>query len=193
MKLSLLNLKQAGLAIMTLGIFSLAACNNSNEDKNDVRTTTPPADTSTTVIPSTKTDTTGMTTAKKIGKVSITPVTVDKSGSMKTDDKGYYNYTETAPAFPGGHSALENYIMNNLEYPQDAIDNNIEGTVFVMFTIDENGKVGNAKTSGTAMGYGLEEEAVRVVNGMSAWTPGTTKGKKTKAWYTIPITYKLES
>ena len=84
-------------------------------------------------------------------------------------------------------------INNNIEYPQEAIDNNVEGTVFVMFTIDENGKVANAKTSGKALGYGLEEEAIRVVNGMSNWTPGTNKGKKAKAWYTIPITYRLEA
>lgn len=192
MKVSLLNLKQAGVAALTWGIITAMACNN-NKQEDNVTTTTLPADTSTTLIPSTKTDTTQMTTAKKIGKVSITPVKVDKTGALKTDDKGYYNYTETTPAFPGGQSALENYIMNNLEYPQDAIDNNVEGTVYVMFTIDENGKVGNAKSSGTTLGYGLEEEAIRVVNGMSAWTPGTTKGKKAKAWYTIPITYKLES
>lgn len=111
---------------------------------------------------------------------------------MKTDDKGYYNYTETAPAYRDGQTSLENYITNNIEYPPDAMDNDAEGTVYVMFTIDENGKVGNAKTSGTKIGYGLEEEAIKVVNGMTNWTPGMNNGKKVKGWYTLPITYKLD-
>jgi len=192
MKLNFLNLKQGSLLSLVCGLFIVASCNNNKEGNNS--TTETLTDTGSTVIPSTKTDTSTMNTAKKIGKISIREVAVDKSGTMKTDDKGYYNYTETAPSYPGGHTALENYINNNIEYPQEAIDNNVEGTVFVMFTIDENGKVANAKSGGaTALGYGLEEEAVRVVNGMSNWTPGTNKGKKAKAWYTIPITYRLEA
>lgn len=179
--------------------FVTASCNNEAKENNSTTTVT---DTGTvtdnnTVIPSTKTDTTATTTttnatAKKIGKVSIKPASVDKSTAMKTDNSGYYNYTETAPAFPGGQTALENYINNNLDYPQQAIDNSTEGTVYVMFTIDENGKVGNAKTTGQSIGDGLEEEAIKVVNRMSNWTPGSIKGKKVKAWYTLPITYKIE-
>lgn len=129
---------------------------------------------------------------KKIGRVVTAITTVDKSSTMSADKMGYYNYTETVPSFPGGQSSLESYINNNIEYPQEAIDNNAEGTVHVMFTIDENGQVGNAKTTGAVIGYGLEEEAIKVVNGMSKWTPGMIKGKKVKSWYALPITYKLE-
>ncbi len=199
MRFSKLNLALTG--ILTLGCLLLIVVSCNNDDKSGNNSTTATTETvtdtsnNTTVIPSTKTDTAANTkaTAKKIGKISIKDVTVDKTTTMKTDDKGYYNYAETAPSFPGGHTALENYIMNNIEYPQEAIDNDVEGTVYVMFTVDENGKVANAKTSGKAIGYGLEEEAIKVVNGMSNWTPGTVKGKKTKAWHTLPITYKLES
>ncbi|MBC7874149.1 MAG: energy transducer TonB [Ferruginibacter sp.] len=129
---------------------------------------------------------------KRVAKVTVTTPEIDKTAAMKTDDRGFYNYTETAPAFPGGQNSLENYITSNIVYPEDAIDNNMEGTVYVMFTIDENGKVGGAKATGKKLGYGLEEEAVRVVNGMSNWTPGMIKGKKVKGWYTLPVTYKLE-
>jgi protein TonB len=48
------------------------------------------------------------------------------------------------------------------------------------------------KQPGTKIGYGLEEEAIRVVNSMSNWTPGMIKGNKVKAWYTLPITFRLE-
>jgi protein TonB len=197
MRLSKLNLAITGILALVCLLLIAISCNNDNKSGNNstTGTTETVTDTSnnTTVIPSTKTDTSTKTTAKKIGKISIKDVAVDKTKAMKTDEKGYYNYTETAPSYPGGHTALENYITNNIEYPQEAIDNNVEGTVYVMFTVDENGKVANVKTTGTALGYGLEEAAIKVVEGMSSWTPGMVKGKKARVWHTIPITYKLES
>ena len=112
---------------------------------------------------------------------------------MEVDKQGYYNRTEVLPAYKGGQSALENYIMNNIEYPQEAIDNNIEGTVSIHFAVDEQGNISNVKAMGNKLGYGLEEEAVRVVSKMPKWSPGQVKGKNVKTWRTLPITYRLES
>ena len=97
---------------------------------------------------------------------------------MATDNTGYYNYAEVAPAYNGGQGAIESYINNNIEYPEEAIDNGIEGTVNVQFGIDENGNISNVKTLGNKIGYGLEEEAVKVISNMPKWTPGIVKGKK---------------
>ena len=105
---------------------------------------------------------------------------------------GYYNRTEVLPAYKGGENAIENYITTNIEYPQDAIDNNVEGVVNVQFGIDENGNILNVSTVGNKIGHGLEEEAVRVVSKMAKWTPGQVKGKNVKTWRTLPINYKLE-
>lgn len=195
MKLS--NLKTFVVGITTgFCLLSFIACNNSEKSGNNSTTEgtadTMSTNTATGPVTTTGSDTAGTATrppGKRTGKVVIKPAEIDKTATMKADDKGYYNYTETAPVYPGG---LETYIVNNIVYPEDAVDNGVEGTVFVMFTIDENGKVGNAKTSGSAFGYGLEDEAVRVVKSMSAWTPGMNKGKKVNAWYTLPITFKLE-
>ena len=113
-------------------------------------------------------------------------------GTATTDANGYYNYTETAPYYTGGNDALQTYFENNITYPEDAIDNNVEGTVMVRFTIDEDGTVQNAQATGNKLGYGLDEEAVRVVNTMAAWTPGANDGKQVKAWYTLPVIFRLE-
>jgi protein TonB len=194
MKLSKLNLSITCVIIMSFALIFTTACNNSKEpdktgNENNVKT----SDTTATTTNTTTTQSTSkMNAVKKTGKVSAGIPPVNNSGKMETDKMGYYNYTETAPSFTGGHGAVEDYINNNIHYPEAAIDNGAEGTVNVMFTIDENGKVGNAKTTGTAIGYGLEDEAIRVVNGMSNWTPGMIKGKKVKAWYTLPITFRLE-
>ncbi len=100
--------------------------------------------------------------------------------------------TEVRPAYPGGQSSLEDYITNNVEYPQAAVDNNKQGTVNVQFTVDENGNVSNAQVIGSKLGDGLDEEAVRVVSKMPKWTAGSVKGKNVKTRVTLPITFKIE-
>jgi hypothetical protein len=147
MKLSKLNSIAACVIAICFALVFTPACNNSKEKKSEV--TGKENENNVTTGDTTTTQSTGnMNAVKKIGKVSTTVAPVDKSGKMETDKMGYYNYTETAPTFPGGQGSLESYINNNIQYPQEAIDNGAEGTVNVMFTIDENGKPGNAKTTG---------------------------------------------
>jgi periplasmic protein TonB len=129
---------------------------------------------------------------KKSGKVSTNTSSDDTKVKMEKDKMGYYNRTEVLPAYKGGQNAIENYITNNIEYPQDAIDNNIEGIVIVQFGVDENGNISNVSTVGNKIGHGLEEEAIKVVSKMPKWTPGQVKGKNVKTWRTLPITYRLE-
>jgi protein TonB len=129
---------------------------------------------------------------KKSGKVSTSTSADDTKVKMEKDKMGYYNRTEVLPAYKGGQNAIDNYITSNIEYPQDAIDNNIEGVVNVQFGVDENGNISNVSTIGNKIGHGLEEEAIRVVSKMPKWTPGQVKGKNVKTWRTLPISYKLE-
>jgi protein TonB len=135
---------------------------------------------------------TGRTTAHHRGTVHVASTSMNKPAKIETDKQGYYNYMPTAPVFAGGQSALEAYINKQVTYPEDALENNVEGTVMVKFTIDENGKVGNVQTTGNQFGYGLEEAAMKVISQMPRWTPGTVNGKKAKGWYTIPVTFKIE-
>ena len=115
-----------------------------------------------------------------------------KEEKITKDKQGIYNRTEVAPAFSGGDAALENYIVTTIEYPQEAIDNNAEGIVNVRFAVDEKGNISNVSTVGQKIGYGLEEEAMKVVTDMPKWKPGQVKGKNVKTWRTLPINYRLE-
>ena len=183
MKFKKLNLWISSVITITVITIALTACNNDKSEK-------------TSTAKETNTDTTSKTSttpSKKKGKVSVTMASNNTSAGMKKDKMGYYNATETAPVFEGGQSDLENFVTNHIEYPQEAVDNNVEGVVNVQFTIDENGKVGNVKTIGNKLGYGLEDAAVQVVSQMPKWTPGKIKGKNVKAWYTLPIVYKMEA
>ena len=98
---------------------------------------------------------------------------------------------EVMPSFPGGESSLNKFVEDNLQYPQQAIDNDVEGRVIVTFDVDENGRIYRPNVVSDKLGYGLEEEALRVIKSMPQWNPGKLKGKNVKTTFTLPIVYQL--
>jgi periplasmic protein TonB len=105
-----------------------------------------------------------------------------------------YGKAEAAPQFPGGQPALDTYINNHVNYPQQAIDDDMSGIVHVSFIIDEQGKVTKAKVLDPAnVGDGLDQEALRVVKAMPSWKPGRVNGKKVKTRMELPISFQVES
>jgi TonB family protein len=190
-------------AFATAGsVFFMTACNNSDYTKSpSTGSENTPANTDTTMSKTPMTDTTTVSAnqpiankkdaANRRGRVSLGKMTERKTG-MKPDKDGIYEMTDVRPAYPGGQTALENYINNNVEYQQAAIDNNTEGKVDVEFVIDEKGNVTDAKRIGKELGGGLDDEAVKVISNMPKWTPGKVKGKNVKTRLVLPITYKIE-
>ncbi len=97
---------------------------------------------------------------------------------------------ETMPSFRGGQQKLFEFIGNNVVYPQEAIDAGVEGRVFVEFYIERDGTVCDAKVL-RGIGYGCDEEALRVIGLMPKWSPGKQRGKAVRVRYTLPINFKL--
>jgi protein TonB len=105
-----------------------------------------------------------------------------------------YTTAEVAPQFPGGQRALDNYINKSVNYPQQAIDDDVSGTVHVSFVVDEKGRVTKAKVVNVAnVGDGLDLEALRVVKNMPQWMPGKVNGKRVKTRMELPISFQVES
>ena len=127
----------------------------------------------------------------KKGKVTIALNDTKGAVDMNVDKEGFYANTEILPGFPGGQKALANFFDKNIQYPQDATDNGIEGTVKMNFAVDEKGKVFATKLLSDNIGYGIEVEALRVFDKMPAWTPGKIKGRNVKTRVTLPITFTL--
>ena len=128
----------------------------------------------------------------KTGKVSIiVPNPKSNKTAMEMDKEGYYANTEILPAFPGGQKALERFFEDNIVYPAGATENSAEGTVNLSFAVDENGKIYNPIAVNAPIGYGIEEEAIRVFKKMPTWTPGRIKGKNVKTRYTLPVSFQL--
>src|SRR4030095_12809616 len=182
--------------ILSIGLaFFSVACNNPTGSNSSSAT-----DSSNTGVNNDTTAGTGNASTEKTvkkqttkkGRASIGTMATSKAAAMKPDKNGVYESTEVRPAYPGGQSALEDYIARQIEYPQMAIDDNKEGTVTVQFVVDDNGKVTDAKVLGSNLGDGLDDEAVRVISQMPKWEPGKVKGKNVKTRLTLPITYRLE-
>lgn len=94
------------------------------------------------------------------------------------------------PQFNGGGQALRYYVKNNMKYPQEARAAGISGAVTVEFLILANGRVGNPVTVGEVIGYGLEEEAMRLVEKMPRWVPAKLDGKAVSVKHQIVIRFE---
>ena len=126
------------------------------------------------------------------GKVNIVETSASKTaGTMEADNQGVYSNVEVLPSFPGGIKGLQKFFDENLEYPADATNEGVEGTVNLTFVVDENGKLTSPQIAGETLGYGLEVEALRVVNKMPVWNPGKLKGKNVKTKFTLPVRFVL--
>jgi TonB family protein len=100
-------------------------------------------------------------------------------------------FVEQMPEFPGGEEALFAYIQKNLKYPQQAVDANATGRVTINFVVNDDGSITDVKLA-RGIGYGLDEEAIRVVRGLPKWNPGKLNGKKVRVAYSLPITFQLD-
>lgn len=99
-------------------------------------------------------------------------------------------FAEVMPVFPGGQQAMYDWISKNLVYPQEAIEDGIEGKVYVSFIIDIDGSVSSPHI---VRGIGLicDKEAIRLVKTMPKWIPGKVKEKAVKMRYSVAINFKL--
>ncbi|MDD2797951.1 MAG: TonB family protein [Bacteroidales bacterium] len=104
--------------------------------------------------------------------------------------KKYFPY-ETAPEFAGGVNKLFEFLAKEQKYPTIAMENNIQGKVVTQFYIDENGKITDLEIIRNA-NYYLDVEALRVINAMPVWTPGTLEGKNVKVKITLPIYFRIQ-
>ena len=95
------------------------------------------------------------------------------------------------PQYPGGFKAMYKFIETNLRMPRAAKRAGVSGKVFVSFVIDTTGAISNA-TVLKGIGFGCDEEAVRLVESMPNWNPGKAHNKPIRLKYNLPITFGLK-
>jgi protein TonB len=101
-----------------------------------------------------------------------------------------FTVVEQMPKFPGGDAEMYKYLSKNVKYPRQASQNNIEGTVYVQFVISSEGGISEVRVL-KGIGYGCDEEAIRVVSKMPSWNPGKQAGRAVPVRFTLPIKFKL--
>jgi len=116
------------------------------------------------------------------------PIQVDEEEVV---EEQIFMVVESMPAFPGGESALNKYLYENIKYPQMAKESGIQGRVFVTFVVEKNGKVTDVKVL-RGIGGGCDEEAIRVVKGMPSWSAGKQRGKPVRVQFNLPIKFTLQ-
>jgi outer membrane biosynthesis protein TonB len=103
-------------------------------------------------------------------------------------DMSGYNYKPDKRAtYPGTKKAFDEYFYKEFEYPDQAIENNIQGTIYAEIFIDEKGKIERVEFPGHKLGYGLEEETRRVIMGAKQLDPAIKNGVAVKERYVLPV------
>jgi periplasmic protein TonB len=99
---------------------------------------------------------------------------------------------EENPEFPGGNAALFKFISENLVYPRDAQDNNIQGRVILKFVVNPDGSVDRIEVL-RGVDPLLDNEAIRVVKTLPKFRPGKQGGVPVHVWFTLPVLFKIET
>ena len=109
----------------------------------------------------------------------------------KPEPEQVFTAVEQMPQFPGGDVALMKYLNENINYPQVAMENGVQGRVIVQFVVTKNGTIGEVKII-RSVDRDLDKEAVRLCKSLPKFIPGKMNGQAVNVWYTLPITFKLQ-
>lgn len=102
-----------------------------------------------------------------------------------------FQIVEAMPDFPGGDAARMSFLRDNIKYPQIARESGIQGTVYVTFVVEKDGRVTDIRVL-RGIGGGCDEEAVRVIKAMPRWQPGKQRGKPVRVQFNMPIKFTLQ-
>jgi len=143
-----------------------------------------------------KIGTVNMDGAKDVGET--TPPLSSGNGNVVTapkqedDDNKIFIKVEKESEFPGGAAAWLRFLNKNLIFPQEAIDQELSGTVMVRFIVDKDGTVSDVEAiSGPETG-GIREEVVRVIRKSGKWIPANQNGRPVKSYKQQPVTFHLD-
>ena len=101
-----------------------------------------------------------------------------------------FDVVENMPEFPGGMTAMMQFLAENVCYPEAAEKSGTQGRVIATFIVEKDGSITNIKIV-KSVSEELDAEAKRVIEAMPNWKPGKQSGEPVRVKYTIPITFRL--
>lgn len=142
--------------------------------------------------------TSGTQTADGTGEVEVIappeasrPTITEIAIEVDTKNETPFITVEQQPEFPGGMSGLGDFLRKSLQYPRSAASAGVSGKVFVSFVVNTDGSLTDVQVL-KGIGFGCDEEAVRVIQKMPRWKPGKQSGRAVRVKYNLPISFTLE-
>lgn len=126
----------------------------------------------------------------------VMPIEIDEGKQIieekKEDPNQIFEKVEVEAKFDGGESAWKRFLERNLN-PNTPVDNGAPigvYTVYVQFVVSKDGSISDVRAL-TSHGYGMEQEAVRVIKKGPKWIPAIQNGRQVNAYRKQPITFQV--
>lgn len=128
-------------------------------------------------------------------EIKFTPPVIKKDEDLSADDQDeVFQAVEQMPYFGKNKKvstkAMMDFLTKNMKYPEEAMKKNIQGSVFVQFTVKKDGSLTGIKII-RGVDPLLDNEAIRVTKQMPKWTPGRQNGKTVNVAFTMPVKFML--
>ena len=122
---------------------------------------------------------------------AATPTVMEKLVELEVKSDTPFTVVEQQPEFPGGLDGLRTFLGKNLNYPRMAASSGVSGRVYVSFVVNTDGSLTDIQVL-KGIGFGCDEEAIRVMQKMPHWKPGKQSGRAVRVKYNLPISFTLE-
>lgn len=94
------------------------------------------------------------------------------------------------PSYPGGESKMRQFFARKISYPDEAINNRVEGNVNVRIKVDERGRIVDSQVV-KGIGAGCDKEVLKAINKMPKWNPAEKNGEPVSKYYLLSVAFKL--
>jgi protein TonB len=111
-----------------------------------------------------------------------------RAGHMQPQRNPAANRPDVPPQFPGGLPALNDFLQQNVKYPEAARVKQLTGNVITTATVEADGRLLNPTVT-TSLSPECDAEALRVLKLMPAWKPATRKGQPIAVQVRLPVPF----
>ena len=115
-------------------------------------------------------------------------VSVNAYSQSDDADNDVYNMVDQSAKFQDGYNSIIKFVQENIKFPAEAQENNVHGKLMVSVVVEKDGALSDIKIK-KGLGYGLDEEIVRIIKMMPKWQPAQHKGKAVRQSQTIMIPF----
>ena len=115
-------------------------------------------------------------------------VSVNAYSQSDDADDDVYNMVDQSAKFQDGYNSIIKFVQENIKFPAEAKENNVHGRLMLSVVVEKDGSLSDI-TVKKGLGYGLDEEIVRIIKMMPKWQPAQHKGKTVRQSQTIVIPF----